>query len=129
LTEPTLRYYEEIGLIEPVLRDGSSRHRRYDTETVGWIESIAILRTAGLSIEEMRTYLHLRDQGDSVAYQMEQLFSAHIVELEAQIKRLRARQRYLAAKVSYWQARGRGDTAETARLVEEFTRISKQLKK
>jgi DNA-binding transcriptional MerR regulator len=29
LSEPTLRYYEEVGLIGPIERDPSSRHRRY----------------------------------------------------------------------------------------------------
>jgi MerR family transcriptional regulator, copper efflux regulator len=29
LSEPTLRYYEEIGLIGPIARDESSGHRRH----------------------------------------------------------------------------------------------------
>jgi len=28
LSEPTLRYYEEVGLIGPIPRDASSGHRR-----------------------------------------------------------------------------------------------------
>jgi MerR family transcriptional regulator, copper efflux regulator len=28
LSEPTLRYYEEVGLIGPIDRDASSGHRR-----------------------------------------------------------------------------------------------------
>jgi hypothetical protein len=32
LSEPTLRYYEEVGLIGPVDRDASSGHRRYSGE-------------------------------------------------------------------------------------------------
>jgi DNA-binding transcriptional MerR regulator len=33
LSEPTLRYYEKIGLIGAVTRDDGSRHRRYDPAT------------------------------------------------------------------------------------------------
>jgi len=29
LSEPTLRYYEEVGLVGPVDRDARSGHRRY----------------------------------------------------------------------------------------------------
>jgi MerR family transcriptional regulator, copper efflux regulator len=29
LTGPTLRYYEEVGLIGPIARDPGSGHRRY----------------------------------------------------------------------------------------------------
>ena len=32
LSEPTLRYYEEVGLVGPVGRDARSGHRRYDEE-------------------------------------------------------------------------------------------------
>jgi MerR family copper efflux transcriptional regulator len=32
LSEPTLRYYEEVGLIGPIARDDSSGHRRYREE-------------------------------------------------------------------------------------------------
>jgi len=36
LSEPTLRYYEEIGLIGPIARDESSGHRRYRTEDLAF---------------------------------------------------------------------------------------------
>jgi DNA-binding transcriptional MerR regulator len=32
LSEPTSRYHEEVGLIRPIERDPSSRHRRYRDE-------------------------------------------------------------------------------------------------
>ena len=33
LSEPTLRYYEEVGLIGPIARDPRSGHRRYRDKT------------------------------------------------------------------------------------------------
>jgi MerR family copper efflux transcriptional regulator len=56
LTEPTLRYYEEVGLIGPVERDASSGHRRYRDEDVDTVQILACLRTMGMGIEDMRTY-------------------------------------------------------------------------
>jgi DNA-binding transcriptional MerR regulator len=43
LSEPTLRYYEEVGLIGPVDRDGSSGHRRYSSEDVDTLQMLACL--------------------------------------------------------------------------------------
>jgi DNA-binding transcriptional MerR regulator len=55
LSEPTLRYYEEIGLIGPVARDASSGHRRYRTEDLDVLQALACIRELGVSIEDMRT--------------------------------------------------------------------------
>jgi DNA-binding transcriptional MerR regulator len=57
LSEPALRYYEEIGLIGPIARDERSRHRRYGDGDVDRIEVLTCLRAVGMGIEEMRTYL------------------------------------------------------------------------
>jgi DNA-binding transcriptional MerR regulator len=44
LSEPTLRYYEEVGLIGPIERDPSSRHRRYREEDLDTLQALACLR-------------------------------------------------------------------------------------
>ncbi len=56
-SESALRYYERIGLIDPVPRDSSSSHRRYAAETVDTLEALACLRSTGMSIDDMRAYL------------------------------------------------------------------------
>lgn len=49
LTEHTLRYYERIGLIHPIVRAGSG-HRRYCERDIWWIEFLMKLRNTGMSI-------------------------------------------------------------------------------
>jgi DNA-binding transcriptional MerR regulator len=95
LSEHTLRYYERIGIIVPVPCDGSSGHRRYPTETVPRIESLACLRGAGMSIEDIRTYLTLLDQGQSAAALQKQMFSRYVRKLECERSRLDTRIKYL----------------------------------
>src|ERR1700743_633416 len=56
LSEPTLRYYEEIGLIGPIERDASSGHRRYGADDLDTVSALACLRAMGVGIEDMRTY-------------------------------------------------------------------------
>ena len=128
LSIPTLRYYEEIGLVPGVERDPSSSHRRYRADTLQLLESLANLRAVGMSIEEMRTYLALREQGDETAIEKRDFFQAHTEEVERQIAQLRIRQRYLSWKVAYWDARARGNLEEAACLAEEYERIVKELR-
>jgi MerR family transcriptional regulator, copper efflux regulator len=54
---PTLRCYEEVGLVGPIERDENSGHRRYRTEDLHAVEALACLRVVGVGIQDMRTYL------------------------------------------------------------------------
>jgi DNA-binding transcriptional MerR regulator len=57
LSEPTLRYYEEVGLVGPMDRDENSGHRRYSAEDLHTLGALACLRATGVGIEDMRTVL------------------------------------------------------------------------
>ena len=128
LSIPTLRYYEDMGLVPAVPRDQSSGHRRYSADLLQLIESLANLRAVGMSLEEMRTYLALREQGDETAIEKRDLFQAHAEEVRKQMARLHIRQRYLSFKVAYWDARAQGDLDEADRIAHEYERIVKALR-
>lgn len=122
LSEPTLRYYEKIGLIEHVERDESSGHRRYGPAIVHRIEALACLRITGMSVQDMRTYLaHLDEvahgQGMSAAAEMNALFERNVERLDDEIQRLLVRRTYLRMKADMWAARRDGDTEAEARAV------------
>jgi MerR family transcriptional regulator, aldehyde-responsive regulator len=125
----TLRYYERIGLIEPVPRLASG-HRRYSRETVERVESLSDLRASGLSIEDMRTYLRNRDRGESAAADHARLLGAHAREIARDIERLKVKRDYIAAKAAYWQAvaEGKGQSPEGQRSIELARELSKQLR-
>lgn len=55
LTEPTLRYYEEVGLIGPIARHPTSGHRRYCDEDIDTLQALGCLRAMGVGIGDMRT--------------------------------------------------------------------------
>jgi DNA-binding transcriptional MerR regulator len=127
LSVPTLRYYEEVGLIPVVARDKSSGHRRYDAETLHHIESLSNLRTVGMSIEEMRSYLLLRDTGDETAIAKRDLFKRHASGIEKEINKLQTRLRYLALKVAYWDARAAGDIDKAEPIGKDYEAIVREL--
>jgi len=89
LSEPTLRYYEEVGLIGPIDRDGSSGHRRYSSEDVDALQLLACLRAMGMGIEDMRTYQANRARGRAAAAEQRDLLLRHAERVEAQIATLR----------------------------------------
>jgi MerR family transcriptional regulator, copper efflux regulator len=114
LSEPTLRYYEQVGLIGPIERDESSGHRRYREEDVDTLQALACLRAMGVGIEDMRTYQANRTRGHEAAGEQRDLLLRHAQRIEAQIATLRIHLEYLHAKAALWDARDHGDAgAET----------------
>ena len=62
LSIETLRYYEHIGVIEPVRR-AASGHRRYRRADLDWIGLIIRLRETGMPLAQIRHFAQLRRQG------------------------------------------------------------------
>ncbi|GAA4055448.1 MULTISPECIES: MerR family transcriptional regulator [Actinomadura] len=120
LSEPTLRYYEDVGLIGPVDRDEHSGHRRYRPRDLDVIEVLACLRAVGVGIEDMRTYLANRPRGRAAAAEQRDLLLRHAERIEAEIAAHQARLRYLREKAALWDARDRGDTAAEAAAVRRL---------
>jgi DNA-binding transcriptional MerR regulator len=120
LPESTLRYWERIGLVRPIERDASSRHRRYTAADVAALETLANLRAVGLSIEDMRAYLAGARRGDEAAGEQRALFEAHARRVGDELNALELRRRYLDLKVQYWSAREVGDLDKAADAAEEL---------
>ena len=115
LSEPTLRYYEEVGLVGPVDRDTRSGHRRYDDADLDVLQALACLRALGMGIEDMRTYQANRaGSGPAVAAEQRDLLLRHSTRMAAEIAALHTRLDYLQEKAALWDARARGDAAAEA---------------
>jgi DNA-binding transcriptional MerR regulator len=63
LSTDTLRYYERVGLIPHVNRNGSGI-RDYNDLDVRRVEFIKCMRSAGLPVEVLIDYMELVQQGD-----------------------------------------------------------------
>jgi MerR family transcriptional regulator, copper efflux regulator len=109
LSEPTLRYYEQVGLIGPIARDASSGHRRYREADLDTVQALACLRVMGVGIEDMRTYQANRARGHAAAGKQRDLLLRHADRVEDQIRRLRTHLEYLRVKAELWDARDRRD--------------------
>jgi len=127
LSEHTLRYYERIGLLDSVKRDRSSGHRRYTAQDVQNIETLACLRTTGMSIEDMRTYFALLKDGKAAADQQLALFDAQKKALEHELAQKQEHLRYLEQKVAFWKAVQSGDDAKVREIAEITAGLAKQI--
>jgi MerR family copper efflux transcriptional regulator len=128
LSEPTLRYYEEVGLIGPIARDASSGHRRYREQDVDTLQALACLRAMGVSIEEMRTYQANRELGHAAAAEQRDLLLRHAARIEAEMATLCTHLEYLREKAALWDARDRGDTAAEAEASRRVQGVVPRLK-
>jgi MerR family transcriptional regulator, copper efflux regulator len=114
LSEPTLHYYEEVGLIGPIERDPSSRHRRYREEHLDALQALACLRAVGVGIADMRKYQANRARGRQAAGEQRDLLLRHAERIEAELDTLGTHLAYLRAKAALWDARDRGDASAEA---------------
>lgn len=76
LSAHTLRYYERVGLVNPVHR-APSRHRRYSAGDLDWIEFLNRLRATGMPIRHMQQFAALRRRGDTTVHERRVLLEAH----------------------------------------------------
>jgi DNA-binding transcriptional MerR regulator len=127
LSEPTLRYYEEVGLIGPIDRDASSGHRRYRGEDVDTLQILACLRAMGMGIDDMRTYQANRARGRVAAGEQRDLLLRHAERVEAQLETLRTHLDYLREKAAMWDARDRGDELAEAAAWERIRAVVEKM--
>lgn len=87
LSAHTLRYYERIGLLDPVGR-ATSGHRRYAARDLAWIEFLMRLRATGMPIRHMQEFAALRRQGDVTLGRRRALLEAHQQMVQTHIEEL-----------------------------------------
>ncbi|TDP98502.1 MULTISPECIES: MerR family transcriptional regulator [unclassified Leifsonia] len=127
LSEPTLRYYEEVGLLGPIARDERSGHRRYAEGDLDDAQVLACLRAMGVGIEDMRTYQANRRRGREAAAEQRDILLRHADRVEEQIATLRVHLDYLRVKAALWDARDQADSAAEAQAHAELESILPRL--
>jgi len=127
LSEPTLRYYEDVGLLGPIARDERSGHRRYAERDLDAAQVLACLRAMGVGIEDMRTYQANRGRGREAAGEQRDILLRHAERVEEQIATLRVHLEYLRVKAALWDARDQADSAAEAQAHAELESILPRL--
>ena len=122
LPASTLRYYESIGVIAPIARGASSKHRVYDESDLDQLMWIACLAATGMSVSDMRKYVANGQLGPGAAQDQVQLLTAQQQRLAIEAEHVALRQRYVRIKIDYWHAIDAGDE-ERADLISGEARL------
>jgi DNA-binding transcriptional MerR regulator len=128
LPASTLRYYESIGVIAPISRGASSKHRVYDESDLDQLMWIACLAATGMSVRDMRQYVANGRLGPSAAAEQVRLLSEQEAHLAREAEQIELRQRYVRLKIDYWHAVEAGDTDRADLLSAEARTLADALK-
>jgi DNA-binding transcriptional MerR regulator len=128
LPASTLRYYESIGVIAPIGRGDSSKHRVYTDENLDMLTWVACLSATGMSVTDMRRYMENGSFGAEAAADQVELLRAQQRKLELEAERIAIRKRYVTIKIAYWQAVAAGDQDRVESLTREARALADELK-
>ena len=129
LPASTLRYYESIGVIGPIGRGASSRHRVYDEGDLDQLLWVACLAATGMSVGDMRTYVANGQLGPAAAREQVELLAQQQRRLALEADQIALRQRYVALKIDYWHAVDAGDDARADLLAGEARTLAAEVKR
>ncbi|MGA9761624.1 MAG: MerR family transcriptional regulator [Gaiellaceae bacterium] len=106
VTAHTLRYYERIGLLEPITREPSGR-RRYSEANVYSVRFLTMLRATGMPIRDMLVFMRLTRAGDETVSERAELLERHQRELSSRLKELAGHMEALEHKIAFYRQRER----------------------
>ena len=91
---PTIRYYEDVGLLDVPERT-SGNQRRYDKAGLERLSFIKHARELGFSIEAIAALIELQEHPDQSCLEATNIASAQLSDVRAKIKKLRALEKEL----------------------------------
>jgi len=111
LAAHTLRWYEELGLIDDVSR-GAGGRRVYTDDHLRWLEFLSEVRTTGMSVAEMTRYAALTRAGDRTIPDRRALVERHRDRLQLQFEELAATLQNLDRRIERYRHRMAGEGAQ-----------------
>ena len=102
MTTHTLRYYERVGLIQPVGR-ARNGHRRYSDADEAWLNFLHCMRATNMPIREMQRYAVLRERGTDTSIERRKILEEHQAAIALQIAALQKAHALLTHKITNYR--------------------------
>lgn len=102
LTPYTLRYYDREGLM-PFVERGSSGIRRFKESDISLLKIIECLKSTGMPIKEIKTFIDWCTEGDSTLKQRYDMFLERKATVELQMEELKKSMELIEYKCMYYQ--------------------------
>lgn len=120
-TVPTIRYYEEIGLL-PVGPRTEAGRRLYRAPAVKRLAFIRRCRGFGFSIEQVRELVGLVDESQRPCVEVRDIASGHLAEVRNKLAELQALEAGLSAFVVSCDTACAGGPAVDCTILEDLAR-------
>lgn len=102
LSAHTLRWYEQVGLLDPVHRDAAGR-RRYSEDDLGRLGFLLKLRSTGMPVRDMIRFVELsRLENDAGVAEKLQILVDHRERVLAQISALQEDLKIIEFKIDIY---------------------------
>jgi DNA-binding transcriptional MerR regulator len=98
----TLHYYERFGLL-PKPRRSAANYRIYSSDAIRRVKFIKKAQAIGLTLEETRQILNLKEHGRTPCGKVAELGEKHLREIEIRLAELRKYRRALADALNDWR--------------------------
>lgn len=112
VSAPTIRYYEEIGLLRASARS-TSGYRRYSDAAIEELRFIKKAQALGFSLDEVGEILALSRAGQAPCSRVIALTAHHVAALDERIQALQRLRDHLDAELARWRTE---NTATCGRL-------------
>ncbi len=101
LNASTLRYYEKEGLLPAVSRSSNGR-RVYSDEQMDWLKFVIALKSTGMTLDEIKTYVELIFQGDDTLMERREFLDQHKKRIERQMTETFSHMQRIIQKITYY---------------------------
>lgn len=116
MTYENLKFYCNQGLVPNVKRDDQNR-RVFDDRDIAWINSLRCLRSCGMSIQEMKVYIALCQEGERSIPERKTILAQKREALEAERKRIQDSIDYIDWKQRFYDDVLSGKTVYSSNLI------------
>ena len=106
VTQYTLRYYEDEGLISPVRR-APNGHRRYIVQDVQRIVFVTRLRASGMPIADIKRYVDLVRRGDATIQDRLALLESHRRNVQLRLEEIGQYLKMIESKIESYHRSNR----------------------
>ena len=118
---PTIRYYEEIGLLRPADRQAGGQ-RAYGEEDVRRLAFIRRCRDFGFSIEQVRSLVALVQDRERSCMDARDLAQEHLTAVRARLRELQALERSIAGFIATCDASCAGGPGPDCTILEDLAK-------
>jgi DNA-binding transcriptional MerR regulator len=101
LTEHTIRFYTDKGLVPGLQRD-KNNIRLFNDSSIDWLICVKCLKECGMSIGSIKNYIELCQQGDSSVPARYEIILEQSKHAFTQLEEAKQRAKYMERKLKHY---------------------------